>query len=742
MPTIDKILNTQNIAELLDDDTLKSIGFDAVTGFKTDLTSRAEWEQNNAEALRAAQQITEDKTFPWQGAANVRFPLIALACVNFQSRAVSDALPSGKVVMCRGGMPIEHLQQEVSQQLQQAQLQMPIAQDPAQLQEQQQQLQQQAKQALMQMVMGQKKLMEQIGNHMTFQMQELDDFEDKLDLLLTILPLAGCVVKETYYDPELGRNTSTVILPNDFVLDYWSAGDIHEINRVSKRFYLFPNEIEAREREGRYIEGKFTQMTGMTDEQSDVRDDRQGMSSPRQEDAPVTMIEQHCWLDLDNDGYAEPYIITVDVDLAHVRRIVKRFSAQNVQRDGKRVVRITPKRYFTKYEFMKALDGGWYSQGFGSLLSSVNETVSSLLNRMLDAGTLAVTAGGFLSKEVRIKGGNYEFRPNEWKRADCSSQVLANGVLPLPVREPSNVLLQLFTYLVEYGERVAGAVDVTTGILPGQNTPAETSRNALEQGLKVYRGVMRRIYRAMAKEFRLWFELNKEHYQGGPFDMVPPGAYQATPVQVVFPAMNPNVMNDSARLTQAQAVLQAAMSAPLGMYNIYEVHKDYLEALKVSPDRLTYLLPDPMGPLAQPLQPPVPVQIQTAKSQAQIQTEQIKAQTKQAVEKGKMQLAIAKLLQEADMTKAKIDLLEAQARNQMAQAASSPVQTAVHAANTELAFMKAKHDGLLASIKLIHEIEGAQYDRGNNGGDMGEMAQSPGNEAVPRSTQDQVPASA
>ena len=725
---MDKILLADNVAEMLSDEWLREIGQDAVAGYRDDVSSRAEWEQNNADVLRMAMQVVQQKTFPWQGSACVEFPLMALACVNFQSRAVAEAVPGGAVAMCKGGMPLSHIEQQVSQnvqqQMQQQMQQAPLPDDPAHAQQMQQQMQQQIKQQVSQAVIAQYRMLEKLGEQLTFQMQELDDFEEKTDLLMAILPLAGCVIKKTFWDAAEKRNRSEVVLPNNFIVNYWATGDIDNLQRVSQWFTLAQHELDARIREGQYLDGAYE--AGYTpDVTENVKDERQGLTQGRRDHADIEMLEQHTWLDLDEDGYAEPYVVTVDVRTQTVRRIVKRFYEDGVQRRGNLITRIIPQSYFTKYTFMQSPDGGWYGQGFGSLLKAINATVSGAINRLLDAGTLAVTAGGFLSKEIRIKGGEYAFRPNEWKRAECSAEVLKAGIVPLPVRGPDAVLMQLIEYLVGYSERVVGATDLMTGLTPGQNTPAETSRNTLEQGLKVYSGIMRRVYRAMQREFRLWYGLNQRHYEGSPWDELPANVYKMVPATMVFPAMNPNVMSDSARLTQQQALMQAAMAVPPGMYNLYEVQRRYLKALRV-PD-IDLVLPDPNGPLGLPPQAPMPMQVVQAKGQLEIQREQIKAQAKMGVEKEKLQLEVAKLMQQAEEVKAKVMLMEAQAANQKAQAGAEPVLTAVHAANTELEYMKAHHKGLLESVKVLQSlVSGDHNERGN----MAPMDAATGNEAA------------
>src|SRR5258706_9432508 len=141
------------------------------------------------------------------------------------------------------------------------------------------------------------------------------------------------------------------------------------------------------------------------------------------------------------------------------------------------IIRIDPVHYFTKYTFIPSPDGGFYGLGFGALLGPLNQSVDTLVNQLVDAGTMSNSGGGFLARGVKIKGGKSSFDPFEWKPVDSTGDDLRKNIFPLPIREPSNVLFQLLGMLVGYAEKISGATDIMTGVSPGQNTPAETSRN-------------------------------------------------------------------------------------------------------------------------------------------------------------------------------------------------------------------------------------------------------------------------
>jgi hypothetical protein len=66
-----------------------------------------------------------------------------------------------------------------------------------------------------------------------------------------------------------------------------------------------------------------------------------------------TFLEQHKYLDLDGDGYEEPYIVTVEKDSQRVVRIVARYKEDDIRENAAgKIMRITPCMYFADYKFI------------------------------------------------------------------------------------------------------------------------------------------------------------------------------------------------------------------------------------------------------------------------------------------------------------------------------------------------------------------------------------------------------
>ena len=609
------IVESNNVADMMDEDDLAALGSLCVQEYQADKDSRREWEERSADAIRMAMQIPEEKSFPWAGAANVKFPLTTIAALQFHARAYPATIPGPDVVGCRV-----------------------IGDDPDN-----------TKQARA----------DRVSAHMSFQRMEQDtQWEESHDKLLIIAGLVGCAFKKTYHDSINDIQVSELVMPNHLVVDYYTKS-LETANRITHSMERSTNYFIERERAKLFLKTDLKHNAPHPLGELDrVKDEGQGTRPGGLiDDAPLILLEQHRWMDLDGDGYKEPYIVSVREDTMEVCRVVARFYKEGIiyNEDGD-LQRIQPEHFFTKFPFIPSPDGGFYDMGFGTLLGALNEAINTVINQLLDAGTMATTAGGFLGRGIQIKGGDYSFKPNEWKRVDNNGTALRDCIFPLPVREPSNVLFQLLGLLIDFGTKIGMATDALVGENPGQNTPAETSRNTITQGEKVFNGIYKRIYRAMKEEFRKCYRLN---YFNAPLN----GKFEYTSTDgkgafatvedyfdsdnSVIPTADPYVVSDDAKMAQAVAVKNSAQST--SGYDKYVVERRFLKALKVQ--GIDQIFPDPKGPKAvAPLPNP------------KLQIEQMNLEDKKADRKSKDMKMLLTIQEQAKLNDAKVLKMQAEAK--------------------------------------------------------------------------------
>jgi chaperonin GroES len=659
---LEDLVGAPNIAEMLDDESLRKIGYDVYQGFETDLNSRSAWEKKTEESMKLALQVVEAKSFPWPNSSNVKFPLLTIAALQYHARSYPVLVDGSGPVKCRV-----------------------IGDDPQGTKE---------------------KRAERVENHMSFQILEQDEaWESEMDKVLITQPIIGCAFKKTYFDPIKKFPISENILARDLVVNYWTKS-LDTAPRVTQILYYSKNDVYERVARGLWLEmtepaPNSIMSTGL----GLVKDKSQGVLAPESVDSstPYEILEQHTYLDLDGDGYAEPYVVYVRRDTKQVLRIVARYFSSSIERNDKGIVlKITPETYFTKFPFIPSPDGGFYDLGFGVLLGPLNQSIDTIINQLIDCGTMANTAGGFLSRGIKLRGGNYNFAPLEWKHVDSTGDDLRKGIMPLPVREPSQVLFTLLNLLINYGERVGGSVDILVGQNPGQNTAATTVNTMAEQGMKIFSGIFKRTYRSLKDEFKKLYRLNQlytdEVVKFGDGEIVTFEDYQGSSYDI-RPAADPNIVSDTQRVQQAQALMQMATSTP--GFNMYEVQKNMLKALKVA--NIEQILPDPKGPNAIKPQPNPKVQI-----------EQMKNQTKQADIQARTQTTMAKMQLDAAKIDAQIKKLEAEALKALAEADGVDTGHAIAMINAELSAQKQHRNSLMDAIELMHDIE-MDYRKSDSG---------------------------
>lgn len=672
------VVRMKNVCDALDDEFLNKLGIACGEGYDNDLRSRTEWDRKMADAQKLAMQIAEPKTFPWAGASNVKFPLITIAAIQYHARAYPALVQTDDLVRYKVYGKDEQ---------------------------------------------GSKaKLGELISQHMTWQLTEQDtEWEEGTDRALLVQPIMGCAFKKTYFNFEKKKNVSMLVLPKDLVLDYYCK-DLDSAERISHVFEMTRNQCHTRKVAGLFRDVEFTANydTAPVQQQDVVKQKSTGQTPPVQDPcAPYVMVEQQAWIDLDGDGYREPYVVTFERDSRIVARVVARFTTQDITygADEKTVQGISAQTFYTKYPFIPSPDGGIYDLGFGILLSPLTRSIDSLINQMIDAGTLSNTAGGFLGKGIKLRGGQFNFKPFGWTPIDTVGDDIGKNIFPLPVRPPSDQLFRLMAFLVEYGERICSATETNVGISPGQNTPAETSRNVGEAGIKVLSAIFKRTWRAMAGEFRKLYSLNASN-----LDFMPPNPFGVTSQTYMLdplgvrPAADPYIMSDAMRLQQAKATLEVTGMPGLGG-NVRNAAIRVLKALKVHD--IEEVLPDPQGPNAVP-QGPSP---QLIEAQARAQ----KVQNDFRIKMLKVREQMAKIMQATALDDGKIRLMDAQAQKALAEARGVNDGHKIAALEAAIGARKQRDEHLMAAAELITQLmKETQDDEGGS-----ETVASPSGDQAP-----------
>lgn len=444
-----------NLAELLDDDALSKIGSAVVQEGRFDDANRKDWLAQAKRSTEAARQKGKPKkTYPFEKAANVQFPLLTSAALQFHARAYGAIVRGDEVISCKVN-----------------------GKDTA----------------------GKKAARAQrvaafMNDQLTYQCTE---WEPGTDVLLLQLPITGMAFRKVYWDVNLNRprldfaNAIDVILPKD-------VQSLDLTPRLTHILRKFPYEISALINSEQWLKFEYTKRT----------EDSQ---------APEIFYEQCRYEDLDGDGVDEPYIVTVHLDSCKVVRIDPAFDDRDIvyKKDRKtgqdRVVQINRILPWVDYPFLPDPEGSIYGMGFGALLEQISETVDTLINQMIDAAHWANTNTGFLSSGVKTRGGDIIMEPNKYYFLDGVTDI-REAVMPVQFPGPSSVTFQLLEFLLGAAKDITSVKDVLTGEAPGQQ-PATSTLALIEQGMQVFSSIYKRVYRSQTREAELLARLNARYLE-------------------------------------------------------------------------------------------------------------------------------------------------------------------------------------------------------------------------------------
>ena len=627
MPTLEDIINSTNVVDLLDNTTLDEIGASVVEHYTIDRESRADWEDKYDKWMAMAGQVAEHKNKPWPGCANILYPLLPEAALQFNARAVPALMPNAEPVGAG-----------------------PVGPDPQ----------------------GEKTpIAKAVAAHMNYQLiTEMEEWEDDFDKLLLAVSITGLEYKKNYFDATLRRNVSRHVSPRNLVINYYADSMSNarktEIHRWNRNYIM--EKIAA----GYFAKVDWdnhpTPHSGKETENEQETKNRVGQEEPPREDraTPYTVLEYHGWLDLDEDGYEEPYIITVFEDSEYVLQIVPRFNAEDVEiaPDGT-LIRIQPYESYIKYGFIPSFDGSFYPVGFGHILYPINAVVNTTINQITDAGTLSNMNGGFVSRGVRLRGGIFNASPGKWTSVNTTGDDLRKGVVPFPVREPSQVLMSLMTYLVEAAQKLSSTTDIFTGEHPGQNTKAGVTQAVLQEGQRVFTAIYKRIRRSLKRELDSLFKLNAVVLESGEADStliarsaqifgVTAEMYN-TENLVIQPSADPNTAIKEQRLQKDQIVLQTIASTGIG--SLAEAEKRFFETLEI--ERIELLIPEGSEKAPDP-------KAQIDKAKIQLQADVAEFESKMEQQKFALDAEIERGKLAIEEYKAKMDVLRMDMQNMQA----------------------------------------------------------------------------
>jgi len=525
-----------NLAEYVDASALQSLAEDLVGEFEKDINDRKDWITTYVEGLKLLGLRYEERTEPWLGACGVFHPMLTESVVRFQSEGITETFPAAGPVKTQI-----------------------IGKDTKEIQE----------------------ASARVQADMNYQLTEvMVEYRPEHEKLLWNLPIAGSAFKKVYYDPSLGRQAAVFIPAEDIVVPY-GASSIEKAERVTHVMRKTENEVLKLQENGFYCDVELGEPSYQLDDIEKQKAEEMGMSAIQ--DDRYRILEMHVNLDLpgyehtnkkgEPTGIALPYIITIEKGSRQVLAIRRNWY------EGDKLH--LKRQHFVHYQYIPGF--GFYGYGLIHLIGGYAKSATMLIRQLVDAGTLSNLPGGLKSRGLRIKGDDTPIQPGEFRDVDVPSGSIRDNILPLPYKEPSQVLFTLFQQIVEEGRAFASAGDMNVSDMSAQ-APVGSTLALLERQLKVIGAVQARMHYSMKQEFKLLkviiADYTPDEYDYEPMDggrNIKKSDYDMVDV---IPVSDPNAATMAQKIVQYQAVFQLAQSAPQ-FYDLPLLHRQMIEVLGI-----------------------------------------------------------------------------------------------------------------------------------------------------------------
>jgi len=530
MPDADEEEFGANLAEEMDEGELQKVASDLLEMVDADISSRKDWVDMYVKGLDVLGMKYEERTEPWLGACGVYSTVLTEAAIKFQSETIIETFPAAGPVKTEIIGAIDRLKEEAA---------------------------------------------ERVRDDMNYQLTEvMQEYRPEHERMLYNLGLAGSAFKKVYFDPSLDRQVAMFIPAEDIVIPY-GASSANTAERLTHVMRKTQNEVKKLQVAGFYRDVELGEPIAIHTDVEKKKAEDQGYSLT--DDDRFQILEIHVDYDLagyeDEDGIARPYVITVERGTTKVLAI-----RRNWEEDDKRQLK---RQHFVQYTYVPGF--GAYGLGLIHLIGGYARAGTSLIRQLIDAGTLSNLPGGLKARGLRIKGDDTPITPGEWRDVDVPSGAVRDNIMPLPYKEPSQVLAGLLEKITEEGRRLGSVADMNVSDM-GANAPVGTTLALLERQLKTMSAVQARVHYSMKQEFQLLRDIIRDNapqeYSFDPASGDRKAKREDYDMVEVIPVSDPNSATMAQRIMQYQAVIQLSQGAPQ-IYNLPELHRQMIEVLGV-----------------------------------------------------------------------------------------------------------------------------------------------------------------
>ncbi len=525
-----------NLAEYMDEGDLQGLASDLIGLVDADINSRKDWADMYVKGLEVLGMKYEERAEPWLGACGVYSPILTEAAIRFQSEMITETFPAQGPVKTQIIGEITKKNEESA---------------------------------------------ERVRDDMNYRLtDEMIEYRPEHERMLYSLGLAGAAFKKVYYDPSLERQVAAYIQAEDMIIPY-GAANVYTAERVTHVMRKTENDLNKLMAAGFYRHTELGEPVRIFTDIEKKKAEEQGYTLT--DDDRYQVLEIHVdwklkgYEDTDDEGEETgiglPYVITIERGTATVLSIRRNWD----ESDRRKLKR----QHFVQYTYIPGF--GAYGLGFIHIIGGYARAGTAIIRQLVDAGTLSNLPGGLKTRGLRVKGDDTPIAPGEFRDVDIPSGALRENIMPLPYKEPSQVLAALLDRITDEGRRLAAIGDLKLSDMSAQ-APVGTTLAILERQLKTMSAVQARVHASLKMEFKLLKQIIRD-YMPPDYSYIPVGGNRAAKQEdydlvEVIPVSDPNAATMAQRIMQYQAALQLAQGAPQ-IYDLPNLHRQMLEVLGI-----------------------------------------------------------------------------------------------------------------------------------------------------------------
>ena len=526
-----------NMAEEQQDFDLRTLGMRYIDLVKKDKDAREQRDKQYEEGIKRTGMGNDapgGATF--MGASKVVHPAMAEGCVDFAARAIKEMFPPDGPVRTKVLGKMDDLKAERS---------------------------------------------ERKRDFMNWQLTEqIEEFRDEQEQLLTQLPLGGSQYFKIWFDEEKKR-PCVEFLPIDRVILPFAASNFYTAQRATEVHEITHWEFNRRMASGMYRDVDISRATQSPEQTrpEKANDKIEGRQWEDNEDGLRKVYHIYTYLELDEDKYSKgkmaPYILMVDELDNEVVGLYR-----NWEETDKTMSKLD---WIVEFKFIPWR--GAYAIGLPHLIGGLSAALTGALRALLDTAHINNSATMLKLKGAKMSGQSQQIDVTQVVEIEGAPGVqdIRQIAMPMPFNPPSQVLFELLGWLDKAAKGVVSTSEEKIADV-NQNAPVGTTQALIEQGAAVFSAIHARLHESQARVLKILCRLNRWH-----LDEMQKGEIVAD-LEInredfarntdVVPVSDPHIFSETQRMAQNQAVLALAEKHP-DQFNMNEVLSRFLKQMKV-----------------------------------------------------------------------------------------------------------------------------------------------------------------